>query len=227
MLNIGVSGKDGFIGGGDDADRTSMLAPEDPQFESTSPGAEHAPDRGYANHLADWFSGLSTATFFVSLVDLTVVDPNEAATALFETPGEPSRVNGRLSLGGRSGTDLFRRFLDDLGPRAAIYAHGSDAVRILIRAERISDGPMVALQVFDTASDGGLWADTGAIFGLTKAEDRLVKRLIGGANIEQLSDGLGISVETARTHVRRSYQKIGVSNREQLFAALSPFRLRG
>lgn len=74
---------------------------------------------------------------------------------------------------------------------------------------------------------GACARDTGAIFGLTPAEDRLLKILMGGANAEDIADILGISIETVRTHLKRSYAKIGVANREQLFATMAAFRLRG
>jgi DNA-binding CsgD family transcriptional regulator len=176
-------------------------------------------------HLSRWFARYPVACVFLSGESLEILDANDAATALLAGPGELSRTGGKLVLGGKAATETFRRFVRELGASPAIHTVGEDEARLLLRVERIGDG-LIALQIFRTDEGDGLWADTGAIFGLTRAEDRLVKRLIGGANIEELSEALGISVETARTHVRRSYVKIGVNNREQLFATLAPFRLR-
>ena len=43
--------------------------------------------------------------------------------------------------------------------------------------------------------------------------------LLDGMTVDQTAGQLSVSVQTARTHVRRIYAKLGVSNREQLFAA--------
>ena len=46
-----------------------------------------------------------------------------------------------------------------------------------------------------------------------------------GATAAEAASDLGISLETARTHVRRAYAKLNVSSREEMFARISPFRM--
>lgn len=101
-----------------------------------------------------------------------------------------------------------------------------DNEHVVLRVEKVPDAGLIAIQTFPTAGCDTLWADTGAIFGLTRAEVRLLKTLMGGANAEELTGILGISIETVRTHLKRSYAKIGVANREQLFATMGAFQLR-
>jgi DNA-binding CsgD family transcriptional regulator len=69
-----------------------------------------------------------------------------------------------------------------------------------------------------------LWADINAALGLTRSEARLLHYLLDGRTVDEAAVDLTISVQTARTHVRRIYAKLGVSNREQLFATALRYR---
>ncbi|MFN3931003.1 MAG: helix-turn-helix transcriptional regulator [Brevundimonas sp.] len=159
---------------------------------------------------------------------LEIVDMNPSARRMLEAGGGVSAAGGRLVLGGKQSTERFRTFVDGLGEGPAAYATsgGSNADHVVLRVEKVPDAGLVAIQTFPTALEDTLWADTRAIFGLTKSEERLLRALMGGANAEELAGVLGISIETVRTHVKRSYAKIGVANREQLFATMASFRLR-
>lgn len=183
------------------------------------------PDRDETSVLSRWFTSQSVACVIVSAETLDIIEANAAASRLLSAPGDLSRNGDRLVLGGVAASDRFRLFLAGLNAVPGVYVVGSSDDRTLLRVERIEKSNLIAVHIVTPDHGDGLWADTRAIFGLTPAEDRLIKRLIGGANIEEISEDLNISIETARTHVRRSYLKIGVNNREQLFAALAPFRL--
>ncbi|MBU1385703.1 MAG: helix-turn-helix transcriptional regulator [Alphaproteobacteria bacterium] len=189
--------------------------------------AEDRPETN-ALHLSEWFQRLSRPSFFVRPDTLEIVDMNPSARLMLESGGGLSAVGGRLVLGGKQSTERFRAFVDVMGEGPSAYATGggSDANHVVLRVEKVPDAGLVAIQTFPTALDDTLWADTGAIFGLTRSEERLLKALMGGANAEELAGSLGISIETVRTHVKRSYAKLGVANREQLFATMASFRLR-
>jgi DNA-binding CsgD family transcriptional regulator len=98
--------------------------------------------------------------------------------------------------------------------------------RLLVRIERV--GGFREDQAFGLLFYGGkapvapVWADLGRIFGLTPAEAAVVRGLVSGRGAEQLAADQGIGLETVRTHIRRAYHKLGVSSREQLYAAVSP-----
>jgi DNA-binding CsgD family transcriptional regulator len=78
---------------------------------------------------------------------------------------------------------------------------------------------MLTWQEMDRA-DRYLWADIGLALRLTPSETRVHHSLLNG----QTAGRLAVSVQTARTHVRRIYAKLGVNSREQLFAAVLPYR---
>jgi DNA-binding CsgD family transcriptional regulator len=63
---------------------------------------------------------------------------------------------------------------------------------------------------------------TGA-FGLTNAEQMIVRRLMQGWSATDVADDLGAALLTVRTHIKRAYAKLGVHSKEQLFAKLLPF----
>jgi len=178
-------------------------------------------------HLSEWFQRLSRPSFFVRPDSLEIVDMNPSASRMLKSGGEVTSVGGRLFLGGKQPTERFRAFLADLGDGPSAYAvDGGDNEHVVLRVETVPDAGLVAIQTFPTAVRDTLWADTGPIFGLTRAEERLLKKLMGGANAEELAITLGISIETVRTHLKRAYAKIGVANREQLFATMGAFQLR-
>lgn len=86
--------------------------------------------------------------------------------------------------------------------------------------------PLIGLTLFPTSpAERYVWTDFGEAFHLTRAEAAVVKRILDGANVDEIAEDQGISAETIRTHIRRLYGKLGISGREQLFALMAPFRI--
>ena len=69
------------------------------------------------------------------------------------------------------------------------------------------------------------YADLDMVFGLTRTEHRVLLDLLDGRDAVGLSELRGTSVETARTHIRRIYEKMAVGSREELCRRAAPFRL--
>ena len=53
-------------------------------------------------------------------------------------------------------------------------------------------------------------------YNLTKAQARLVRQLASSIDVEEAANALNISVNTARSHLRAIYTRMGVSNKAQL-----------
>jgi len=66
------------------------------------------------------------------------------------------------------------------------------------------------------------WAKLSRLFGLTPAEKRVALRLTTGDSAANIAIGLGVSVDTVRSHSQKIYAKVGVTSREQLTARLAP-----
>lgn len=60
-------------------------------------------------------------------------------------------------------------------------------------------------------------------FGLTHAEQCVAEHLINGNTAEETARLLRVSLETVRTHIKRTYAKLGVSSREALLRKLRGF----
>jgi DNA-binding CsgD family transcriptional regulator len=59
-----------------------------------------------------------------------------------------------------------------------------------------------------------------AVFPLTPAEAQVARALLDGQSTEELADRLGITVQTARTHVKRVLQKTECRRQSELVRLL-------
>jgi DNA-binding CsgD family transcriptional regulator len=66
------------------------------------------------------------------------------------------------------------------------------------------------------------------LYGLTPAEARLACRLLAGETLHEAQDELGITMNTARTHLKRIFSKTGAQRQSELIQTLlrSPAQLR-
>lgn len=69
------------------------------------------------------------------------------------------------------------------------------------------------------------FADLDVAFNLTKGETRVLYQLAGGLSADEVARKLGVSTETARSHIRAIYAKLQVSSREGLFHRISAYQL--
>lgn len=192
--------------------------------------APFIPSAGIRPEPIDYFSHRaatgSTAELLVS-EDLDVCWINAAALTLAARPGGLSVTSGRLILPQRTQEEAFLAFI--LGLKApGVWHLRTGEGRWLIRAEPIAppQAPrafLLSLHPMD-AADRYLWADLPAGTGLTPSEARVVRLLADGLRLDDVAARLDISVQTARTHVRRSYLKLGVASREEMFAKVLAYR---
>jgi DNA-binding CsgD family transcriptional regulator len=177
-----------------------------------------------------WVRAYSAPAMLVTL-DLAVLWTNGAAVTMLEG-GEPfTLTGGRVVCTDKTQAADLRAFLLGLDrePRVWIY-RTLDGQSLLVRGEAVHPAgaaPGAALMIYPAgASIRYVWGDFGQVFGLTRAEVSIVKRVIGGERADVMAEDLGIAVETVRTHIRRTYNKLSINSREQLFSLISPFRIR-
>jgi len=75
----------------------------------------------------------------------------------------------------------------------------------------------------ETQKDGDVHARLGVarlIFGLSEGQMLLAQRIVSGDNLTAASGALGISINTARTHLSRIYVKTGVNSQTALVRTL-------
>jgi DNA-binding CsgD family transcriptional regulator len=197
-----------------------MLAPR----VLTSPSPAAAPDAArYFDHRAATCRGIEMLVG----IDLDLLWSNAAALALMSRRGPISLADNRLILSQRRQEDSLRSFLADLQDGADVWALEAEG-GWLVRAEAITpaDAPPAWLLTWQSMAqaDRYLWADIGLHLRLTPSETRILRSLVDGSTVEQTANQLAVSIQTVRTHVRRIYAKLGVNNREQLFAMVLPYR---
>ena len=176
-----------------------------------------------------WSKSCSRAAMIIT-PSLHLLWCNEEGRRLLDIDQYLGEVGSRLIFSQRTGVFAFAAFLENLGdePRAWVLARrDGGGTCLIIRAVRITlgDADAFILAFSDTAGSRQLWADFGPALDLTSAEATLLKRLVDGATVTEAARDLGVSLETARTHVKRAYAKLGVSSREEMFAKISPFRM--
>lgn len=159
--------------------------------------------------------------------DLVLLWSNAAGIALMWRRGPVSLSDNRLIVSQRQQEDSLRTFLSTLNEGAGVWALKSEE-GWLVRAETIApaDAPPAWLLTWQgmTDADRYLWSDFATHLRLTPSEARVLRSLLLGMTVDQTALQLAVSVQTARTHVRRIYAKLAVSNREQLFAVVLPYR---
>ena len=83
---------------------------------------------------------------------------------------------------------------------------------------RVSGEVLVLLN--DSAANEKRLAAAALVYGLTPGQLRVATRITAGDDIVAAARRLGISVNTARTHLRRIYDRTGVRSQTALMRAL-------
>jgi DNA-binding CsgD family transcriptional regulator/PAS domain-containing protein len=88
--------------------------------------------------------------------------------------------------------------------------------------------PATAILIVDTEAEPELDPEIlGELFSLTPAEARVAGKLGEGRSAEEIAEGMGLSLETVRTHIRRVLSKTATGRQGELIALIlrtAPFR---
>lgn len=156
---------------------------------------------------------------------------NQAFTNLLAVTDVCRASETHLSFSDRAAQARFLAFVSSLNgePGAFLAQQGGEHAYLIFRCELVrpkNRPPAVAVMVFDSLRTADfVWSDIGGVFGLTASEAAIARRLVDGSGLSVLARELGITEETAKTHLRRIYAKIGVGSREEFYARLLPFRV--
>jgi len=208
-------------------------------INSTSPAEENvisAWKGGFERPLLKWSMGRFHPLFIVN-PGLRLLDLNRAGEKLLQIDGEILVASGQFGFVDKVRTAQLRACLGNGGSESRSGASGWSYRRtsgefVVVHVEWLpSDavdgaGSLVALTF--PPYDGTaryVWAEFAHHFDLTRSEAAIVKRLVAGQTPAIIAEELGLSIETVRTHIRRTYNKLGISCREQLFSVIVLFRL--
>jgi len=186
----------------------------------TSP-REHA-----VTHVMAWCRSSRLPAVLVK-PDASVVWCNEAGAAMMAERVHFHLRAEKLTCVDSGQDSALRAFIEKNGLDLGTWISKGDASMLIVLREDIPGKDLRGL-TFHMAEGPVeyLWANFGPVLGLTSAEVRVAQKLMDGAGAEPIARDLGVGIETVRTHIRRIYNKLGIGGREELFARLSPFRLR-
>jgi DNA-binding CsgD family transcriptional regulator len=169
---------------------------------------------------------------FIVTPGLRLRDLNLAAEALLRTDGEILVTAGQFCFADKARTGHLKACLDGGGGGASGWSYRrASGEFVVVHIEWLPSDPvdgaesLVALTFPPHHVARYVWAEFAHHFDLTRSEAAIVKRLVGGQTPTVVAEELGLSIETVRTHIRRTYNKLGISCREQLFSVIVPFRL--
>jgi DNA-binding CsgD family transcriptional regulator len=162
---------------------------------------------------------------------LDIVWANAAATAELSRNRGLDIHDGRLSAADPTQqvalVELFGRAAS--GPADCCLSCMEDDAHVILRIRPI--GPPGAARLFGVTfrvsgpDYNARYLGLERAFGLTKAEYRILLRLLDGRTAEDAANDLGVGIETARSHIRQIYSKLRVRSREGLFRRILPFHL--
>ena len=162
--------------------------------------------------------------------DCYVIWANEAARVLLGERDHFHLRSERLGCVDPAREASFAAFIRSEGDQVRAWTcDGESGSLVVIRDPvRTPDGQRLAgLTLFPVEAEPSyVWSDFGPSLGLTRSEAQIAQKLVDGTRAEAAARELGVCIETVRTHIRRIYNKLGISSREELFAQVSPFRLR-
>ncbi len=152
-------------------------------------------------------------------------------------PAAFSRTIGRRPIEARLPRPLLEALAASPVPTSClVHPEGEDSGRpvpVLIRPIRLRAGSGGAspsgFVLLCRSSTSEIELDEGALrsaYALTAAEARVCGALVGGENVHVLSAHLGISPQTARTHLKRIYDKTETMRQPELLRLLLAFSHR-
>ena len=130
---------------------------------------------------------------------------NEPAFSRLLACGVRGEPGGRLDLRRPSGGPAYSLVVAPLVSESPAFAAAARASLVVCDPSLMSGPTEAALSI---------------AYGLTRAESRVVARLVGGANVGDTATQLGISLNTVRTHLKRAMGKTGVSRQADLVRLL-------
>jgi len=190
--------------------------------------------------LAESLDAVATATAIVTR-DLRVLHVNTAATQLIGNGKGLRLVGGKLIAtrpADHTALEAVTRRADGARegieqPPSTIVIHNAQHEPVLVRAHALARSSFVAaadntgqvvliLTAARQQHDPGLDALLGS-FGLTSAEQRVVRHLLQGSRLSNVARSLDVSIETVRSQLKSAYGKIGVQRQSDLVRLLSQY----
>lgn len=201
-------------------------------------------ERSWYDQLLETLDHLPIAVFIVSRSARIHYLNYPAKELLQQCDGLVMREGRTIAADSAPAAPTLRRALVEMASQDGTHAHADGSVRVIVprrgselplvcAVSRVgatrappdrSANPVLAIMVTDPKRGPGRhWSDFGALYRLTTAETRLVGMLASGLGLFQAAEQLGITRNTARTHMRSIHSKVGTSRHTDLIRILERF----
>ncbi|MCT2559224.1 LuxR C-terminal-related transcriptional regulator [Tsuneonella sp. YG55] len=176
----------------------------------------------------EWVYRLSLPRLVVN-ADLQLLWANRVAETVLASGQMVRRRGETLWFDDHLGQDHWRERLSEVGADLArlVVTDPRGHPNLIIGAFRRSDGTrrdaiflslMAVSQSLDLTKSG-----LAAMFDLTNAERQIAQMLVDLRSPREISESLGVSINTVRTHIRGIYVKLAVSSQRELLRLASTF----
>jgi len=206
-----------------ETDQAPMRTPD----RSGAPGSDAA---GLGALALTYLHGLPYPALVLDTPDSTLRWANEAGEDFLVEGAALVRMGNRIVAADRSLQAGFNAFLtssDEDGCWLMAAADGPPA--FIIRKTTLgapeSHRPVMLFAYGPEHRARFLEPDLSPLWRLTPTEGRILRLLCAGHPAERITRLADITIETARTHIRRIYAKMGVGCREELFFAVGQYRV--
>jgi CheY-like chemotaxis protein/DNA-binding CsgD family transcriptional regulator len=168
--------------------------------------------------LSEALNNLATGVIFIN-ENLKVFYANKSASQLLEREKVLQLTNDYLNCATAEDTAELHKCVLEGVPRTLSLDRGEEqtALRILAtpllsrNANYGQDLPIAIIYTFETVNSAKRIEDVlCSFYNLSPAESKIVSRLIHTPRLEDVSNALGITLNTARTHMKRIYNKTNV-----------------
>jgi len=139
-----------------------------------------------------------------------------------ETRGAFEDMLAAARHGGREDDPRLQPISFEKADGGGSYQLGLRRLQLPVRRGSLATRNVVALFVFDTSARMGLGVGgLKSLYELTDAEARVCELLYKSRNLPEAAKILGISINTAKTHLNRSFRKVGVQSQAELVRRLN------
>jgi len=163
-----------------------------------------------------------------------VLDANSIARRVVESGNGLLLRNGRLAFTDVAIDSRFERMLQSAGksdgvPRvvaANVKRPGAVTCRVLVSPILVEDGrsPVAAylVVIYSPVEHPAIAAEVLLeIYGLTRAQADVARRLYAGLSVEETAIALKLSLNTVRTHLKQIFSKCEVQSQAELLRSLA------
>ncbi len=159
--------------------------------------------------------------------DRTLVASSASANAMIQGSEFLKLERGRLTIAHDKDGAKFAEILT-VSPEDAmtvLLRNGNREAHVIMRAIAI-DRDLVCISLQKANDDHYVrLPDLGTAFRLTQSEARIAEDLYNGMSPQEIAKQHDISIHTVRAHLRRCYDKLNITSREQLWHRLSAYQM--